>query len=1045
MKMGRSGILSGIVGFSLRFRGIIIALAIVLLGYSLYGLSRARYDVFPEFASPQVTILSEAPGLSPEQVEILVTQPIENNINGVSGIVSLHSSSIQGISIIRVIFQTGSDIYHVRQMIAERLASLGSQMPRGVRAPIMTPLTSSTGVVLVLGLTSERHSLMDLRAVADWTVRPQLLSVPGVASVAIFSRDVKQLQVQVQPDRLIKYHLSTEDVLTAAGKATAVIGAGFIDNENQRIILHTRAQSPTADELAKTVMVQRKGANLTLGEVARVVEAPRPPVGAAAIMGHPGAVLIVSAQFGANTIEVNHKLEQALSALGPALHEQGIILHPALFKPASFIQTALRNVRSSLLIGAVMVVVVLLLFLFNLRAAAISSTAIPLSLLTAVTILQYLGYSLNTMTLGGLAIAVGEVVDDAVVDVENIFRRLRENRRSDHPRPASGVVFNASIEVRSAVVYGTFAVALVFIPLLTLSGVAGRIFAPLGMAYILSILASLLVALTVTPALCLLFLGRRGPSEKEPPVARWLKGGYQNLLLRIEKHPKAVIGMAILSVAAVLATLPLLRAGFLPEFKEGNFIIHVWEIPGTSLEESLRMGRRITLELLKIPYVRSVYQRVGRAENVGEDIWGTHYSEFGVSLKSPGKAQAESAQDEIRQVLSRFPGINTTINSFLTERIDETISGYTAPVVVNIFGNDLDVLDKKGEEVAAVLRKIPGAVDAQVLSPPGAPQLVIKLRKKDLTRWGFDPVEILEPLSTVYQGRIVGQVYQGNQVFDVSVILDPNRRRSIIEVGRLPLRNSEGTYVRLGQLADIYETSGRFMVLHEGARRVQTVTCNVTGPDINSFVREAKKRILSKIFFPAGVYVDFSGAAQAQAQSRKDLIIHSLLAGVGIILLLSMVLGSFRNLLNILLNIPFALIGGILVVLASGGLLSLGSMVGFVTLFGITLRNSIMMISHYQHLVSEEKMAWGSEASIRGASERLVPILMTAVVTGLGLLPLAVGSGTAGREIEGPMAMVILGGLVTSTVLNLLVLPTLALRFGQFGKKRNTDSIPETV
>lgn len=1023
--------LNAIIRFSLRFRGIIIALATVLIIYGLYALTRAKYDVFPEFAPPLVFILTEASGLSPEQVEVLVTRPIENSVDGVQGIESLRSRSVHGFSAITVKFQGNIDVYRARQMTAERLASVAGQLPRGV-TPVMTPLTSSASIVLVLGLVSDKRSLMEIRTIADWTVRPRLLATTGVADVVVFGEGVKQIQIQVQPERLVQFSLSMEDVLAAARQATGVRGAGLIDNENQRIVLKTEGQSLTPAQIARVVLVYQNGASVLLGDVAKVVEAPQSPIGAAAIMGHPGIILVVTAQYKANTLEVTQNLERAIDEFRPMLKREGIILYPNLFRPADFIQTAIHNIASALGVGGILVVMVLFFFLFNLRTAAISCTAIPLSLLSAVAVLEYLGFSFNTMILGGLAIAIGEVVDDAVIDVENIFRRLRENRQTKNPRPALQVVLDASIEVRSAVVYATFVVVLIFIPILTMSGVAGRLFSPLGIAYILAVLASLTVALTVTPALCLLLLGRQELAEKEPPLVRWLKERYRKVLLGVEKHPRKVIGGVIILIAAGLMTLPLLGGEFLPTLREGHFIVHVSALPGTSLHESLRLGRRVTLELLKLPYVRSVAQRVGRAEKEEEDIWGTHYSEFHVDLK-PG-SQAELAQSEIRKVLARFPGVDVAVNTFLTERIEETISGYTAPLVINIFGQDLDTLDQKAQEIGAILRKIPGATDIYVQSIAGMPQIMIRLRQKALTRWGFDPVAVLEAIGTAYQGNIVGQIYDGNRVFDVSVILDPQERKAA-SIGRLSVRSSSGTYVPLRELADIYETSGRFIILHEGARRVQTVTCNVTGRDTNSFVTDAKRRILSSVSLPEETYVDFSGTAEAQARSKRDLLIHSMLAGFGIVLLLSIAIGHYRNVLLILLNLPFALVGGLLAALGSGGLLSLGSMVGFVTVFGITLRNSIMMVSHYKHLVSVEGMAWGPEAALRGASERLAPILMTALVTALGLLPLAIGSKAPGREVEGPMAIVILGGLLTSTGLNLLVLPTLALKYGRFEKK----------
>ena len=865
--------LTALVWFSLRFRGVIIALACALLGYGLYTLSRATYDVFPEFAPPQVVIQTEAPGLAPEQVEVLVTQPIENTINGVAEIASLRSGSIQGLSVITVTLRPSSDIYRDRQVVAERLAALAGQLPAGVQAPVMTPLTSSTSVVLAVGLTSEERALMELRTIADWIVKQRLLAIPGVAKVAVFGGETRQLQIQVQPDRLIQYNLALEDVVRVARKATGIRGAGVIDTANQRLVLQTEGQSLTPDQLATTVLVHQHGMSVTLGDVARVVEAPEPPIGAAAIMGHPGVILMVSAQYGANTLQVTQRIEEALAELRSVLNAQGVVLHTDLFRPANFIQTAIHNVQSSLLIGAVLVVVVL--FLFNFRTAAISCTAIPLSLLTAVAVLEYLGFSLNTMTLGGLAIAIGEVVDDAVIDVENILRRLRENRHQEHAQPAFRVVLDASIEVRSAVVYATFTVALVFIPILTMSGLAGRLFAPLGVAYIFAILASLLVALTVTPALCVALLGRRNVQEQAPIVVRWLQERYRALLLQVERSPRAVVGGVALCTVAGLATLPLFGGQFLPELSEGHFIVHMSAVPGTSLQESLRLGHQVTFALLNIPYVRSVAQRVGRAEKA-DDILGTQDSEFEVDLKPlQGEQEAELAQSEIRQVLVRFPGVNFAVNTFLTERVEETLSGYTAAVVINIFGSDLDIVDSKAQEVARVLNSIPGGTDIQVQSPPGTPQLMIRLRRGDLTRWGFDPVEVLAAVRAAYQGDVVGQIYDGSRVFDVSVILDPRERTTLADVGALPLRNATGPYVHLRQLADIYETSGRYVVLHEGARQVQTVTCNVAGRELTSCVTEVKNRMLSAVSLPAGTYIEFTGTAEAQAQSIRDLLVHA--------------------------------------------------------------------------------------------------------------------------------------------------------------------------
>jgi CzcA family heavy metal efflux pump len=1023
--------LNAIVRFSLRFRGIVIALACALLGYGIFSLLSSSYDAFPDFAPPEVSVQTEAPGLSPEQVEVLVTQPIENSINGATGIGSLRSRSIQGLSDITVVFRSGTDIYRDRQLVAERLSAVANELPTGVQPPLMTPLTSSTAWVMEVDFTSDKQSLMDLRTIADWTIKPHILAVPGVAGVEVNGGDVRQLQFQFDPQKLMQYGVSVEDVIAAARQSTGVRGGGFIETANQRIVLQTEAPSATPAQLAATVLVHHNGANVTLGDVARVQEAPAPRIGAASVAGKRGVSMIVDAAYGANTLDVTQGIDKALDELQPGLEVQGIVIHRDVLRAADFITVALHNVRDSLLIGGILVVVVLFLFLFNLRTAAISCTAIPLSLLAAVIALNKMGLSLNTMTLGGLSIAIGEVVDDAVIDVENIYRRLRENRSAPNPRSLFQVVFDASIEVRSAVVYATFAVILVFFPVLNMFGLAGNLFGPLGVAYIWAILASLIVALTVTPALSLILLGGRDLPPQEPPLVHWLKRGYEELLLRVERAPRVLVPATVgLLVVAGVGALFFLSSSFLPELREGNITVHMTAVPGTSLEESLRLGDRLTQALSQVPFVRSVAQRVGRAE-LGTDTMGTHESEIDVNLQAAKGTQVQTSQDQIRRILAEVPGAVLTSNSFLTERINETLSGYGAAVAVNVFGNDLDQMDRAAAQIARILAAIHGGAEVQLQSPPGMPEILVRLRKDGIARWGFDPLSVLDVVRTAYGSEIVGQTYEGNRVFDVSVLLASTKKPQVSELGELPLRNPDGKFVALSELADLQESSGRYVVLHEGARRVQTITCNVRGRSVDSFVQEARSRI-SSIKFPAGTYVSFAGTAAAQAQSLHELIVNSLLAGLGIILLLSVVMGNSRNLLLVLVNLPFALVGGVIAAGLTGGDLSLGSLVGFVTLFGITLRNSIMLISHYEHLVESESMTWGLETALRGASERLAPILMTALVTGLGLLPLAIGSGDPGREVEGPMAIVILGGLVTSTLLNLLVLPTLALRYGRF-------------
>ena len=1022
--------LNSIVEFSLRFRGVVIALAAAIAGYGIYVALHAKLDVFPEFAPPLVVVMTEAPGLSPPEVEALVTVPVENAVNGVPGLESMRSQSIQGLSVVTAVFQPSTDLFRARQMVGERLSEAAGRLPAGVTAPAMAPLTSSTSVILAVGLTSTKRSAMDVRSFADWVLRPRLLGVPGVAKIAIFGGEVRQLQIQVDPDRLTSYGLALDDVLAAARNATGVRGAGFVETKNQRIVLRTEGQTLTPEALGEVVVTHHQGVSVRLRDIARVTDAPAPRLGDAAIMGEPGIVLVISSQYGANTMRVTQAVEVALRELQSSLVTEQLTLHPGLFRPANFITTATDNVRASLLQGAVLVSIVLLLFLFNVRTAFISLTAIPLSLLVAVIGLDRMGLSLNTLTLGGLAIAIGAVVDDAIIDVENIFRRGREGGAGTSAAARFRVVRDASIEVRSAVVYATFIVALVFLPVLAMSGVQGRLFAPLAIAYILAILASLIVALTLIPALCIALLPSSAVPEADPPLLRVLKRQYLKLLSAISARRRAVMVVVGALCLAAVAILPFLGGSFLPELREGHFIIHMSAVPGTSIEESMRLGSAVTHELLRNRHIRSVAQRVGRAEK-SDDTWGTHYSEFDVDLKALSAKEAQRVPEEIGEVLAKFPGASFAVKPFLTERIEETLSGVTAQVAVKLFGDNLDELDAKAHEVARVLAETRGSTDVTVEAQPTVPEITIRLRADRLAQLGFQPVQVLESVEAAYQGATVAQTYQGTRVTDVSVILGSGGRAPE-NIGALLLRNAEGARFPLRELADIQATTGRYAILHEDGRRRVLATCNVRGRDVESFVAEARRRIAQEVVMPAGVYPVFSGAAEAQAVARREILLYSLLAGVGIVLLLAIVFRSGRNLALVLANLPFALVGGVLAVFLTGGWLSVGSLVGFVTLFGISTRNSIMLISHYAHIVTQEGMTWGPEAALLGATERFAPIVMTALVTALGLLPLAIGSGAPGREIEGPMAIVILGGLVTSTLLNLLVLPALALRYGRF-------------
>lgn len=1026
--------LTRLVGFSIEYRGVVIALACVVAAFGIYTTLNTRYDVYPEFSPPQVVVQTEAPGLSPEDVEQLVTRPVEYALGGVPNLDSTWSQSIQGLSVVTVLFTANTDIYRARQLVNERLSEIAGQLPQGVMPPLMAPLTGATSMVLSIGLTSESRSPMELRTFADWTLRPRLLSVPGVAQISIYGGDVRQLQIQVEPDRMAAYNLSLSDVMAAARLSTGVRGGGFIETAAQRVVMQTVGQSLTAAQLGDVVMSGGGGQAVRLKDVATIREAPQPKIGGATIMGGPGVLIMVDSQYGSNTLQVTTAAEQALQELGPAIQGAHIKLYPALFRPANFVVTSVRSISHALLIGAVLVSVVLLLFLFNFRVAVISLTAIPLSLLIAIIILDRSGQSLNTMTLSGLAIAIGEVVDDAIIDAENIFRRLRESSGSWTKKNLFKIVLDASIEVRSSVIYATFIVVLVFLPVLTMSGVQGRLFAPLGASYIYAILASLLVALTLTPALSYLLLPKAIEKAREPRYITFLKSRYEELLRWLSERPLTVVLSALTLFILAIVALPFLGGSLLPELREGHFIVHMTALPGTSLVESERLGKLVSRALLRDPDVRRVAQQIGRAE-LGIDTAGVHYSELHVDLRPLSGEEAIRAESRVRDILGEFPGPSFSTKTFLTERMEELSSGAKAQVVIRVFGDDLDVIDQKAREVLQVIDGIRGAVDAQLASPPGTPEMIIRLRPQRLLQFGFQPIDLLDAIQTAYQGATAGQIYEGNRVFNVSVILPRQLRENPEATGSLMVQNAEGTRVPLNQLADIYETNGRYSVAHYGTRRVQEALCNVRGRDLTSFVTEAEQAVHQRVRFSGGTYAVFMGASEARKRAQHDLLVYSLVAGAGILLLLSIAFYNLRNTTLVLANLPFALVGGVLAAFLTGANLSVGSMVGFVALFGITTRNSIMMISHFEHLVASEGEQWGLHAAIRGASERFNPVLMTAIVTGLGLLPLALGSGEPGKEIEGPMAIVILGGLVTSTALNLLVLPTLALRYGRFVPK----------
>ncbi len=1030
-----------LIKFSIKFPGVIIGLSILIIVYGIYQIKESPLNVFPEFAPTQVIIQTESPGFSSNLVETLITNPIEKSVAGTIGIKQIRSQSIPGLSVVTIIFNEDTDIFKNRQSISEKLSNLSRSMPEGI-TPLITPLTSSASSVLGIGITSNNKTNLELRTFAENIIIPHLMGVSGVADVNRFGGDVAQLQIKLLPDKLYNHEVTIEDVIIAIEKSSGQVAGGFIENENQRIIINSEAQIKNITQLKMLPIINKKGVILRVKDIATVEESKAPSISAVSINKNDGVYLSIQGQLGANSYMLTKTLEESLQSLTPILKKESIELIPDLFKPANFIDASIKRLRFDILIGAFMVITVLYIFLFNIKTAFISAVAIPISLLSAICVMNSFGMGLNVMVLSGLAIVLGEVVDDAIIDVENIFRRLRQNKLLIKPIPAYQVVFNASMEVRQSVIFATIIIVLVFLPLLSLSGVAGKLFGPLGIAYITSIIASLFVAITITPALCYLILGDAKIKSDDSPLILIIKKYYDKTLHIIEGKSREIIILTFVLISIGLSFLPFLKTQFIPPLREGHYIMHMTAYPGTSEKESIRIGNLVTNKILKIDGVKYVAQWVGRSP-MGADTFGTHYSEFEIELDALDGPNQDRVLEEINSIVhgdsktvvdGGFVGVNFSVNTFLTERIEETISGYNASVVINVYGDNLDSLDQDAQRISQILTKIDGSKDIMVQSPPGTPQVSIRLRQEKIAQLGILNKDVLDIIRTAYEGITASYVFDGINKKPVVVTFESDYKDDIAKIKKLPIRSSDNKIYVLADIADINQENGRSKILHQNGKRVQTITANISGRDINNFNAELKEE-LEKIDLGKNNFYDLTGSAQENAKSREELITHSFLAGTAVLLMLLIAFGSFQNLLITILNLPFALVGGVLAASMYGGWLSIGSLVGFVTLFGITLRNSIMLISHYQHLIENENLQWNLDTCVRGAKERLPSILMTALVAGLALLPIAMGSGEPGNEITGPMATIIIGGLFTSTILNLLILPTVLLNYGSFTKK----------
>ena len=1021
-----------LITFSLKNRLFVIAAAAFILVYGTYSLLRLPVDVFPDLNRPTVTVMTEAAGLAPEEVEALVTVPLERAMNGAPGVERVRSTSGVGLSVVYVEFDWSTDIYRDRQMIAERLAGLAEQLPRGI-VPQMGPVASIMGEIMLIGVQGNGIPAMELRTQADWVIRPRLLTLPGVAQVIPIGGEVRQIHVTIDPAKLAAMKLSLDDVARAVKEANANATGGYVDRRGLELLVRTIGRARNEADIAGTVIAVRDAVPVTLAQVATVRVGARVKRGDASIDAEPATILSVQKQPGADTVALTKRIDVAVAELQKSM-PPGITINAHLFRQATFIESAIHNVVEGLRDGAILVTIVLFLFLLNFRTTAITLTAIPLSFIVTALVFRAFGLSVNTMTLGGLAVAIGELVDDAIVDVENVFRRLRENRRLESPRPPLDVIRDASSEVRNSIVFATVLVVLVFIPLFALGGIEGRLFAPLGVAYIVSILASLVVSLTVTPALCSYLL----PSMKRMDhddgwLVRKIKAADRRVLTFSMKHPRAVMAGALALVVTAAATVPFLGGEFLPPFNEGTLTVNVIARPGTSLEESNRLGTLAERLMHQVPEVVSTGRRTGRAE-LDEHAEGVHYSEIDVDL-SESKRSREAILGDIRDKLDKIPGVAVNVGQPISHRLDHLLSGVRAQVAVKIFGDDLGELRRLGKAARDAMQGVDGVKDLQIEQQVLIPQIAIQVNRERAARLGVNAGHLAELLDLALAGGTVTQLLEGQRTIDVVVRYPPETRQDIEVLRRTLIDTPSGAKVALAELADVTESMGPNQISRDDTQRRLVVSSNVAGRDLERVVT-AIQRAVDAVPMPPGYYVTYGGQFESQRSASRLIGLLSLASLAGMLVVLYSHFRSWTVALQILLNIPLALVGSVLAVVLTGGVLSVATLVGFITLCGIASRNGIMMISHYIHLMKEEGETFGEAMVVRGSLERVVPVLMTALTAALALVPIALSKGQPGKEILQPVAVVILGGLLSSTLLDIVITPAVFLRFGRASAER---------
>ncbi|MBT2325036.1 efflux RND transporter permease subunit [Variovorax paradoxus] len=1028
---------SWIIGSSLRFRFLVLAIAATLLVFGTQQLRKMPVDVFPEFAPPKVEIQTEGPGMTATEVEELITIPMEDQLRGVPGVEYVRSSSVTGLSQVVLLFRMGTDLMDARQRVQERLKLAIAELPKSSGMPVMLQPLSSTSRVMKIGLSSKVYDQMDLSMIAYWTVKFRLMSVPGVANIPMWGDRIKSLQVQVEPSLMRAHNVTLNEVMETTSDALDIgmlsysSGAkaridGMIDTPNQRFAIHNESPVFSTEHLAAVPLTLkgRRADPPRLGDVGKVVWDTWPLVGDAVINDERGLMMIVEKLPWANTLEVTRGIEEALAALKPGL--PGIEIDSTIFRPATFIELSMDNLTQALIIGCFLVVLVLGAFLYEWRVALISSVAIPLSLVAAGVVLYLMGATINTMVLAGFIVALGDVVDDAIIDVENIVRRLRQHRRSGSGKSTARIILEASIEVRSAIVHATVIVVLAVTPVFFMGGLSGVFFEPLVLAYLVAMLASMAVALTVTPALCLLLLDRARVEHRESPLVPWLRRHYAAALSRAVEAPRATLSAAVLVVVAAIGVWPFLGASLLPEFKERDFLMH-WVPPeGTSHPETFRITQAASRELRAIPGVRNFGAHIGRAVG-GDEPYGVNFTENWISVDP--KADYATTRANVEATVAGYPGLYRDVQTYLKERIKEVLTGAGESIVVRIFGPELPVLREKAREVEDALKGIPGLIDLHLEQQVDVPQVQIKVNLDNAARYGIKPGDVRRVVNILMSGIEVTDIHKDGKVYDVFVWTAPSSRHNVDDIREFLIDTPYGGRVRVADIADVNIASTPNKIKRENNSRRIDIHANVKGRDLGSVASEVEQR-LEKLQFPIGYYPQLLGEYKERQAAQRNLLIASVFVVVAIFLVLHATFRNLRLATMVFLALPAALVGAVLATFAADRIISLGSLVGIITILGLSARNGIMLIEHCRHLERVEGVPFGTPLVLRGAGERLSPILMTTLCTALALLPLIVPGSIPGHEVEHPMAVAILGGIITSSLLSLFVIPILYLRYG---------------